>query len=155
MPPPSILHPRFHIAASLSPPPHSLPREVLLESESKPRLLHNLPLHPHSLSTPNKSLRLPTQNNSLRTLKRISRFQNLPRTHGTRFYAQHILIPLLWLKVRHTLRFFNPGVPDDDIGQVIAEDSKLGLVVRQDGDGHGGGRVAGGGVDAVGFGGDG
>lgn len=122
------------------------------------------PLHrPHCPHRPplNKSftpLPITTQNNSLRALKRIPRLQNLPRPHGTWFHAQHVFIPLLRLKVRHSFSLFDPRVPDDDVTQIIAEHSELGLVVvsRQDGHGNRGGRVAAGrGIDAVGFGGDG
>jgi hypothetical protein len=62
--------------------------------------------------------------NRLRALKSISLVQLLPSTDTARLNANHILPPILWLKVAHTGRLVDPRVPDNHVVQVVADQAE-------------------------------
>lgn len=71
--------------------------------------------------------------NSHAPLPRLAALKLRPLLHASRLNTQHILIPLLRLKVRHTLGLLDPWVPDNDILELLSCD----LVGWSTGDGNG------------------
>ena len=53
--------------------------------------------------------------------------------HGAHLDAHHILVPVVWLKVRHALRLLNPRIPHHGVFQAIADDIEAWLAVADDG----------------------
>lgn len=91
--------------------------------------------------------------NRLRPLKHIPLLQPRPRTHAPRLDADHAAPAVLGLKVAHAGGLVGPGVPDDHVGEVVADEAEARGAVLRDGKGRRG--RGGGGVDAVGLGGEG
>lgn len=86
------------------------------------------------------------------TLDQLPRLEALPRLeprppiYGPDLYANHALIPVLWLEIPHALALLDPRVPHDRVAQVVALDVERGHAVGAE-DGRGALRY--GGVDAV------
>ena len=62
--------------------------------------------------------------NCLRAFKCVSLVQLLPSTDTAGLDANHVLPPILWLKVTHTGRLVDPRVPDYDVVQVVANQAE-------------------------------
>lgn len=65
--------------------------------------------------------------NGLRPLESIARLQGLPALHTPGLDTDHVLVPVLGREIGHPLRFLDPGVPDNDVVQVIPHHAKHGL----------------------------
>lgn len=70
--------------------------------------------------------------NSLGAFESITRLQRLPALHTAGLYTDHVFVPILRREIAYLLRFLAPGVPDDDIVQVISHHGKHGLAALLD-----------------------
>lgn len=85
------------------------------------------------------------------TLKSITGLQLRPPVHRSHLHTQHLLIPVLGLKVIHRLRLLDPRVPHHAVHQILTLDVETRLAFGEDG----GGVLLDGLVHAVDFAGDG
>lgn len=83
----------------------------------------------------------------MRRLKGIALFQLLPALDGTGLNAQHVLPAVLGRKVLNAGGLVDPGVPDNDLVEVVADDAVTGAAGLGDDDGVLG--TVGGGVHGV------
>ena len=66
------------------------------------------------------------------TLESLARLQLLPTIHRTNLYADHVLVPVLWLKVTHSLCLLDPGIPHHAVLEIVADDDKAWLAILED-----------------------
>ena len=89
----------------------------------------------------------------MRRLKSVALLQLLPPLDGSGLHAEHLLPAVLGLKVLDAGRLVDPGVPDHDLVEVVADDAEARSAGLGDDDGVSG--AVDGGVDGVGLGGKG
>ena len=66
------------------------------------------------------------------TLKRLTRLQLLPPINRTDLHTNHVLVSVLRLEVTHALRLLDPGIPDDAVFKIVADDVQARLAVLED-----------------------
>lgn len=87
------------------------------------------------------------QKNSLGSLKRVALLQLLPSLDAAGLDANHLLPPILGLKVRHARGLVCPGVPHNHVVEVVSHEAEARAATL--GHDDGGCRPLRGGVDAV------